>query len=51
MTPALGVLEQPIGGFNDLLVGTSGLPATPEYDFATGLGSLDATRQSSDIGR
>jgi subtilase family serine protease len=47
--PPAGAIEQNIGGFRDLLVGVSGLPATPEDDFATGLGSLDARLQGVDI--
>ncbi|MBD5606172.1 MAG: S8/S53 family peptidase [Candidatus Eremiobacteraeota bacterium] len=50
-TPPTGALQQTIGGFNDLLLGTNGLPATPEFDFATGLGSLNETLQSADITR
>jgi len=40
---------QPIGGFHDILVGTNGLPSFPEYDYATGLGTLDTALQNSDI--
>ena len=49
--PPANQIEQPIGGFRDLLIGTNGLPAGPEYDFATGLGSLDARLQALDITR
>jgi pseudomonalisin len=44
--PAFGTaptgVTQKVDGFNDILVGTDGLyTAVPDYDFTTGLGSLD----------
>jgi subtilase family serine protease len=47
--PLTGTLTQKIGGFNDILIGANPLPATPEYDFSTGLGSLDIALQDPDI--
>jgi subtilase family serine protease len=49
MTPTSGTLTQPIGGFHDILIGVNPLPATPEYDFSTGLGTLDIALQIQDI--
>ena len=44
--PAFGTaptgVTQKVDGFNDILVGTDGLyTALPDYDFTTGLGSID----------
>jgi subtilase family serine protease len=47
--PNPAAIEQSIGGFRDLLVGTSVVAAGPEDDFASGLGSLDLHLQADDI--
>jgi pseudomonalisin/xanthomonalisin len=47
--PLGGALTQPIGGFHDVLIGVNPLPAKPEYDLSTGLGTLDITLQDADI--
>ncbi|MBD5633996.1 MAG: S8 family serine peptidase, partial [Candidatus Eremiobacteraeota bacterium] len=47
--PKAGALVQTIGGFHDEFLGANPLPAEPEYDFSTGLGSLDVALQASDI--
>jgi pseudomonalisin len=49
MVPVSGTLTQPIGGFHDVLLGANPLPAGPEYDFTTGLGTLDIAKQDADI--
>jgi subtilase family serine protease len=40
---------RPIGGFHDVLYGANPLPATPGYDFSTGLGTFDVGLSISDI--
>jgi subtilase family serine protease len=45
-----GDLTSTVGGFNDLQIGTNvGYPATPGYDLASGIGSLDIALQIQDI--
>jgi subtilase family serine protease len=41
-TPPPGATTQLIGGFHDILLGNNGpYPATPRWDFTTGLGTVD----------
>jgi pseudomonalisin len=42
-------LTKAVGGFHDVLVGANPLPATPGYDFITGLGTFDVGLSVSDI--
>ena len=48
-TPPVGALDQYIGGFHDVLVGTNGLVALPGFDYTTGLGTFDITKQFTDL--
>ncbi len=47
--PPAGATDQFIGGFHDVLLGSNGLPALPGYDYTTGLGTFDITRQFTDL--
>lgn len=47
--PPVGALDQFIGGFHDVIVGANGLPATAGYDYTTGLGTFDISRQFPDL--
>jgi pseudomonalisin len=47
--PPAGALDQFIGGFHDVIAGSNGLPALPGYDYTTGLGTFDITRQFKDL--
>ena len=39
--PPPGALDQAIGGYHDVIVGSNGVVAAPGYDFTTGLGTFD----------
>ena len=47
--PAVGALTQFIGGFHDVFIGSNGLPALPGYDYTTGVGTFDITKQFKDL--
>jgi subtilase family serine protease len=50
-TTVPGGYTRTVGGFNDVVVGSNGLPATEGYDLTTGLGSFDIYDQIVNIGK
>ena len=47
--PPTGYFTRTVGGFNDVLTGTMGFPATTGWDFATGMGSIDIDKTLTNL--